>query len=149
MIAYLINLLRGIAIPLPQGICLVELFGHVTIRGTVRWRGPFVEVHSHEPGDETTTLHAPAAFYSLRPLDAYGLRQLLRERQEHDEREKKKAEAERLIKDARAHPENYVHSWSYKDDGRTFCDRPGEGLRVTSHETDVTCPECQAEDIPF
>ena len=127
--------------PLPRGLCVIELLGHVRIRGTIRRRWALIEVTSQEPDEEgQKSLHGPAAFYSIREMAAEEKRWLTEDQW--------RAEAKR-VRHAHVVSDGPKYTHSSCGSTKTWCGIPSAGLRVSDEQYD--CPHCKAmdDDIPF
>ncbi len=161
----MIDLLRYLSAvvnpPLPDGLCVVELFGHLRIRGTVRrrWVGPIamVEIESHEPDPEPPRLVSPLAIYSLRAAtghDADALERDHRERAERIERERQDAEHRREVEARCAAAEasgSVVHLVSGLGEMRAACGAQSISRAWTDINM-VSCRKCIAaydDELPF
>lgn len=162
MLDLLLYLATLIAPPLPDGLCVVELFGHVRIRGTVRrrWFGPIamVEIESHEPDPEPPRLVSPLAIYSLRAATAYDADTLERdhreraeriERDRQDEQRRRETEARCTAAEARGSVVHFVYRVTDKN---AACGTVN-ALRATTDIDLCSCRDCIEEhegtDIPF
>jgi len=164
MLNAIAEILQDIAYPpLPDGLCVVELFGHNRTRGTVRrrWYGlrPMIEITSHEPDGGTTQLVNAGSIYRLSAAtsqDADDLERDWRSARERAERERlaKVAadERERLMAEADADPSKRVHYINDEAAETTAC---GLACRFVSERAallyaddlaHVTCRKCAAVD---
>jgi hypothetical protein len=170
MLNAIAEILQDIAYPpLPDGLCVVELFGHNRTRGTVRrrWYGlrPMIEITSHEPDGGTTQLVNAGSIYRLSAATSQDADDLerdwrsARERAERDRLAKVSAdERERLMAEADVDPSKAVHLVRDAQDEATVCGKPWryrterDNSRTTEDLAHVTCRECRTihdADVPY
>lgn len=159
MIDLLLYLSALISPPLPAGLCVVDLFGHVRIRGTVRrrWFGPIamLEIESHEPDPEPPRIVSPLAIYSLRAATGADADALERdhcvraeriERERQDEQERRDTEARCVAAEERG---LVIHFRCHAEDYHALC---GSGAPFTTEIRECSCRDCIDEydsELPF